>query len=165
MVLKEFVSFMTHLFLCMYFTFQFTFMYTIYFIFHYSRQCRYTQYTYFYVCRWKLKKRKTIEPINKTFSQITQLMQVAQASITIPTKNDDPYLILMLMQVLVACCIFWNNCLWKSIILYNNVLDILSELKNNRLPISVTITCMLTFWLLLSLCCVILNDNGSVINV
>ena len=47
MVLKEYVSFMTHLFLCMYFTFQFTFMYTIYFISHYSQQCRYTRYTLF----------------------------------------------------------------------------------------------------------------------
>ena len=72
---------------------------------------------------------------------------------------------LMLMQANVACCIFWNNYLWKLDILYNNVLDILSELKNNRLPRSVTITCMLTSWLLLSLCCVILNDKGCVIDV
>ena len=80
-------------------------------------------------------------------------------------NNDDPYLILMLMQTIVACYIFWNNCLWKSYILYNNVLDILSELKNNGLPISVTITCMLTFWLLLSLCCPILYDKGTVIDI
>ena len=84
-------------------------------------------------------------------------MELDWAPIAIPTKHDDPYLILMLMQVNdVTLYIYSNNCLWKLDILYNNVLDILLELKNNGLPISVTITCMLTFWLLLSLCCDIL---------
>ena len=165
MVLKECVSFMTQLFLCRYIAFQFTFMYTIYLIFHYFQQCRYTQCTLFLCLQMLAKKRKTTEPMNNTFVQITQLMQVARVPIIVPTKNDDPYLILMLKQVVVAYCIFWNICPWKSNILYNNVLDILSELKKNGLPISVTITCMLTFWLLLSLCCYILYDKGSVINV
>ena len=47
-----------------------------------------------------------------TFVQITQLMQVDQALIIVPANNDDPYLGLMLMHVIVACGIFWNTCLW-----------------------------------------------------
>ena len=63
-------------------------------------------------------------------------MQVARVLITFPAKKDDPYLILMLMQVVATCCIIWNNYLWKLDILYNNVLEILSKLKNNGLSIS-----------------------------
>ena len=40
-----------------------------------------------------------------------------------------------------SCCIFWNNCLWKSNILFN-VMDIVSHLKYKGLPISVDQFCM-----------------------
>ena len=49
---------------------------------------------YFYFCRWNhLKKRETIKPINKTFDQITQVMEVVWACLTtVSTKNDDQYI-------------------------------------------------------------------------
>ena len=56
MVLKECVSFITQLLQCMYVSFQFTFMHTIYFIFHYSQQCRYTQVHFIFMFaygRWR----------------------------------------------------------------------------------------------------------------
>lgn len=34
---------------------------------------------YFYVCKWNLKKTKTIDAINKKFLQITQVMEIARA--------------------------------------------------------------------------------------
>ena len=61
---------------------------------------------YFYVCRWKLKKRKKIEVVNKTFNQITKIMQMARALTTIPTKSDDPYI----LDVNASFYIFQNNC-------------------------------------------------------
>ena len=48
---------------------------------------------YFYVCREKLKKRKTIKEINKKYRQIPQVMQVPRALTTVPMKNDDPYIL------------------------------------------------------------------------
>jgi len=40
-----------------------------------------------------LKKKKEIKAINKTFRQITPIMEVARAVLTtIPTKNDDQYM-------------------------------------------------------------------------
>ena len=47
---------------------------------------------YFYFCRWKMKIRKTIEEINKTFDQITQVMQVAWVPLIGTIKNDDQYI-------------------------------------------------------------------------
>ena len=47
---------------------------------------------YFYiVCRWKVKKKKTIKTVNKTFLKITHVMEVALAVTTIQSKNDDHY--------------------------------------------------------------------------
>ena len=46
---------------------------------------------YFYVCRWKVKKKKTINTVNKTFLKITQVMEVALAVTTVQAKNDDHY--------------------------------------------------------------------------
>ena len=46
---------------------------------------------YFYVCRWKVKKKKTINVVNKTFLKITQVMEVALAVTTVQAKNDDHY--------------------------------------------------------------------------
>ena len=46
---------------------------------------------YFYVCRWKVKKKKTINAVNKTFLKITQVMEVAIALTTVRAKNDDRY--------------------------------------------------------------------------
>ena len=45
----------------------------------------------FNVCRWKLKKNKTIKTVKKTFLKITQVMEVARAVTTIQAKNDDHY--------------------------------------------------------------------------
>ena len=56
MDLKECVSFMIQLFLCKYIAFPFTFMYTIYFIFHYFQQCRYTQCTLFLCLHMEAKE-------------------------------------------------------------------------------------------------------------
>ena len=115
---------------------------------------------YFYVCRWKLKKREKIQEINKPFSHITQVMQVDWALKKVLVKSDDPYI----FYVNAICCTFWNNFLWKSYILYN-VLDIVSQLKDNGLLISVTITCTLEFLLLWTLCCPILYDNEPLIDI
>jgi hypothetical protein len=38
------------------------------------------------------EEEEKIDPINKTFNQITQVMEVARALTTIPTKNDDQYI-------------------------------------------------------------------------
>ena len=54
---------------------------------------------YFYVCRWKLKKTKTINAINKTFLQITQVMEVARVVTTVPTKNDDQYIWISMQDI------------------------------------------------------------------
>ena len=78
--------------------------------------------------------RNTIEEMNKTFCQITQVMKVARALISIPAKNDDQH-IWMLMQVVVYpevivcenrtfCIIYW----------------IVSHLRDDGLLLSVTIT-------------------------
>ena len=98
MVLKECVSFMTHLLYAgtPLFNLHSCILSILFFIIPDNVDT--LNALYFYVCRWKLKKRKTIEPINKKFSQITQSMQVSQAPIIVPTKNDDAYLFFMLMQ-------------------------------------------------------------------
>ena len=46
---------------------------------------------YFYVCRWNLKKKKKIIIMNKTFLQINQVKEVAQAVSAVLAKNDDQY--------------------------------------------------------------------------
>lgn len=86
LVLKPCAQFMSHFFLW-YISIRFTWMYIMYFNFQYFHQCRYTHY--FYVCIWnKIKKTKTIDAINKTFLQITQVMELSQALETVPEKND-----------------------------------------------------------------------------
>ena len=40
----------------------------------------------------KLEEGKTIEAINKTFGQITQVMEVAQALTIVPMNNGDQYI-------------------------------------------------------------------------
>lgn len=47
-----------------------------------------------------MKKKKTIDTINKTFIQITHVMEVARALTTVLEKNDDQY-IWISMQVVV----------------------------------------------------------------
>ena len=46
---------------------------------------------YFYVCRWKVKKKKTINAMNKTFLKITQVMEVALVVTVVQANNDDHY--------------------------------------------------------------------------
>jgi hypothetical protein len=89
-----------------------------------------TQYLYF--CRWNLKKRKTIEEINKSLFQITQVMEVARALKKVPAKNDDQY-IWISMQVVV----FFEIIVCESQTFFFNVMKIVSRLKENGLPISV----------------------------
>ena len=65
---------------------------------------------YFYFCRWNhLKKRKTIETINKTFDQITKVMEVARALTTIPMKIDDQYIWISMQVVLFFEIIVYEN--------------------------------------------------------
>ena len=64
---------------------------------------------YLYVCRWKLKKMKTINAINKTFLQITQVMEVACAVIVVSTKNDDKYIWISMQVVVFLEIIVYEN--------------------------------------------------------
>ena len=45
----------------------------------------------FYVFRWKVKKKKTINTVNKIFLKITQVVEVSLAVTTVQAKNDDHY--------------------------------------------------------------------------
>ena len=65
---------------------------------------------YFYVCRWKVKKKKTINTVNKTFLKITQVMEVALVVIAIQAKNDDHYVIWISKQGVL----FFETCLWNQ---------------------------------------------------
>ena len=38
-----------------------------------------------------MKKKETINTVNKTFLKITQVMEVARAVTTVPVKNDGQY--------------------------------------------------------------------------
>ena len=87
---------------------------------------------YFYVCRWKLKKMKTINAISKTFLQITQVMEVARVVTAIPMKNDDQY-IWISMQAIV----FFEIFVCENQTFLFNVMDILSQLKDKGLPITI----------------------------
>ena len=60
---------------------------------------------YFYVCRWKVKKKKTINTVDKTFLKITQVMEVDLVVATIQVKNDDHY-VWILKQVVLFFKIF-----------------------------------------------------------
>ena len=86
---------------------------------------------FFYVFRWNLKKKKTINIMNKTFLQITQVMQVARAVTTIPMKNDDQYVWISKKGI-----VFFEIFVVKSNILFN-VMDIVSKLKDKGIPIIV----------------------------
>ena len=46
---------------------------------------------YFYVCRRKVKKKKTINTMKKTFLKITRVMEVARVVIAVQAKNNDHY--------------------------------------------------------------------------
>ena len=46
---------------------------------------------YFYVCRWKVKKKKAINTMNKKFLKITQVIEVARVVTTVQEKNDAHY--------------------------------------------------------------------------
>ena len=60
----------------------------------------------FYVCRWKVKKKKTINTMKKTFLKITQIMEVALAVITVQAKNEDHYVWISKKGV-----VFFEKCL------------------------------------------------------
>ena len=63
---------------------------------------------YFYVCRWKVKKKKTINIVKKIFLKITQVMEVALAVTIVQVKNDDHYVWISKQGV-----VFFEICLWN----------------------------------------------------
>ena len=64
---------------------------------------------YFCVCRWKVKKNKTISTMNKTFLKITHVMKVALVVIAVQAKNDDHYVWISKQGV-----VFFEICLWNQ---------------------------------------------------
>ena len=86
---------------------------------------------YFYVCRWKVKKKKIINTVNKTFLKITQVMKVAWAMRLVPTKNNDQY-----VRYQSKALYFLKYLCVKLDILFN-VMDIVSQLKDGGLPITI----------------------------
>ena len=65
----------------------------------------------FYVCRWKVKKKKTINTVNKTFLKITQVMEVAlDRSDTSSSKEWWS----LCLDIKARRCIFWNICEWNE---------------------------------------------------
>jgi len=57
------------------------------------------------------------------------------SSITDNSSNEEWWSIYL--DINASCCIFWNNCLWKSDILFNVMDIVLSQLKYKGLPIRV----------------------------
>ena len=51
----------------------------------------------------------TIETINKTFDQKIQVMQVARTPTTVPTKNDDQYIWMLMKNVIYFEIIVCEN--------------------------------------------------------
>ena len=64
---------------------------------------------YFYIFRWKVKKKKTINTVNKTFLKITLIMEVALAVTTVQAKNDDHY-----VRISKQGVVFFEICLWNQ---------------------------------------------------
>ena len=87
---------------------------------------------YFYVCRCKVKKKKTINTVNKAFLKTTQVMEVALAVTTVQVKNDDHYVWISKQGVVF----FLKYLSVKSDILFN-VMEIVSQLKDKGIPITV----------------------------
>ena len=65
---------------------------------------------FFNVCRWKMKKKKTINIVNTTFLKITQVMEVALAVTAVEVKKDDHYVIWISKQGIL----FFEICLWNQ---------------------------------------------------
>lgn len=87
---------------------------------------------YFNVCRWYLKKMKTINTINKTFLHITQVMEVSRALTIVPTKNDDKYISISMQAIA-----FFETFVCENYTILFNVMVILFQLKENGLHIAV----------------------------
>ena len=64
---------------------------------------------YFYVFRWKVKKKKTINTMNKTFPKITQVMEVFLVVTIVQVKNDDHYVWISKQGI-----VFFEICLWNQ---------------------------------------------------
>ena len=56
-----------------------------------------------------MKKKKTIDVINKTFVKITQVMEVARALTAVPTKNDDQYIWISMQAVVFSEITVYEN--------------------------------------------------------
>ena len=65
---------------------------------------------YFYVCRRKVKKKKTINTMNKTFLKITPSHGSSSSSDSYSSKE----LWSLYLDIKVRRCIFWNICLWNQ---------------------------------------------------
>ena len=87
---------------------------------------------YFYVCRWKLKKTKIVNAINKTF--FPNHLSHGSSSSSDNSSSEEWWSIYF--DISASHCIFWNICLWKSDFLFN-VMGILSQSKDKGLSITV----------------------------
>lgn len=76
---------------------------------------------HFYVCRWKMKKMKTINAIKKTFLQITKVMEVARVVTSVLAKNDDQYI-----WISIEAIVFFEKFVCENQSFWFNVMDILS---------------------------------------
>jgi len=87
---------------------------------------------YFYVFKWnnKINKMKIIDAINKTFLQITQVMEVARALTMILMENDERF-------GYQCNLLYFLKWLSVKIIHFVNVMDIVSQLKDKGLPITI----------------------------
>ena len=65
---------------------------------------------YFYVCRWKVKKKKTINTVNKTFLKITPSHGSSCSS---DSSSSEEWWSLCL-DIKARHCIFWNIFLWNQ---------------------------------------------------
>ena len=75
---------------------------------------------YFYVRRWKVKKKKTINVMRKMFLKITQVMEVALVAVrAIQAKNDDHYVWISKQGI-----VFFEICLSNKTFFFN-VMDII----------------------------------------
>ena len=104
MVLKECVSFMNQLLLCKYVTFQFTFMYTIYFISHYSWQCRYTQYTLFLCLQMQVELEEDNNQSNQQNIQQNNLSDASGSSTN--SSSSEEWWSIFNFDVNSSCCSF-----------------------------------------------------------
>ena len=85
---------------------------------------------YFYVCRWKVKKKKTMNTMNTTFLKITQVMELALAVTTVRAK-------IITMFGYQSKALYWLKYFSVKLDILFNVMDIVSQLKDKGITITV----------------------------